>query len=907
MRVRSVVPWIAVFGTLTGLSSRAAVGQELTLAPRTPRFFYASSTAAKPVEIDVSRSMVLGRVVSLHLNRATIGGLLAEIQRQTGLTFAYDPQFPATRPVTLEAESITVAASLGAILVGTGVDVVLTPTGHVWLTGSEAGTPHVQEGSIVGRVTDNETDAPLVGATVTLELPRRTATTDTDGYYRFPNLTAGDYMLRARYIGYGALVVPVAVSEGQEVTVDFPMLKSAQMLDEVVTTGTMVPTEVRALPTPVSVIGEREIALQRPSNVQELFRQAVPTAVSWDLPHVPYSTSFSVRGANTLDPSRSQMKVFVDGLEVASAGGTPIDLSSVERVEVIRGPQAATIYGSDAIGGVIQIFTKRGNLGLGRPALNAQVELGVVQTPYVGHGDVLRQRYAAAVRGGGTNASYNFGGSYSHTGEYIPNSEISEQSNPSVYGGMRFTRGIIIAEVAGRYYTQNAPNVLNPALLESGFGPFSRPNYTPNQLTNQTFSARFNVAPTAFWSNTLIMGVDRLTGENAQTRPRLTNPGDTLLSMFVSSQTKTSVAYNTSVHTSLGSDLSGSLTGGLDHYYRPFSSWTTSEALNTTGAVTIAPGGSISASRGSVTNTGYFTQAQLAIRDALFLTAGLRAEQNSEFGDSLGTPLSPRVGVSYARSLGGTTVKLRGSWGRAIRAPSPGQKFASIAASNVTLAAPDLGPERQKGWDAGVDVAFGVGGRLSVSYYDQIAEDLIDYVQVAATPTLAYQYQNVGRVKNTGAEIEGVVSLGPLQVRGQYGYARSRVEQLAPGYVGDLLVGDQTLATPRHTAGGSITVSPLRGTTVTGALTYLGGFRQYDFLGLFRCFGGTGPCQAVNRDYIIEYPGFVKLNANVSQRISSVISGVVAVGNLTNNKSYELSNLNPVMGRITTIGLQFNY
>jgi hypothetical protein len=86
-----------------------------------------------------------------------------------------------------------------------------------------------------------------------------------------------------------------------------------------------------------------------------------------------------------------------------------------------------------------------------------------------------------------------------------------------------------------------------------------------------------------------------------------------------------------------------------------------------------------------------------------------------------------------------------------------------------------------------------------------------------------------------------------------------------------------------------------------------GGLLQYDFLGLFRCFGGTAPCQAVNRDYIIEYPGFVKLNANVSQRISSVISGVVAVSNLTNNKSFELSNLNPVMGRITTIGLQFNY
>ena len=157
MRVQSALSWVVVVGALTSWSPQAAIGQQLALAARTPRFFYASSTDAKPVEIDVSRNAVLGRVVSLHLDRATIGGVLAEIQRQTRLTFAYDPQFPATRPVMLQAESITVAAALGAILVGTDVDVVLTPTGHAWLTASERLTPRVQMGGIVGLVTDKQT------------------------------------------------------------------------------------------------------------------------------------------------------------------------------------------------------------------------------------------------------------------------------------------------------------------------------------------------------------------------------------------------------------------------------------------------------------------------------------------------------------------------------------------------------------------------------------------------------------------------------------------------------------------------------------------------------------------------------------------------------------------------------
>src|SRR5947207_8096737 len=124
MQVQRVVAWITVLGTLAGWA-RPAVSQQLTLVSWTPRFFFASSTDAAPVEIEAGHNTLLGRMVSLHAAHSTIGDLLADIQRQTGLTFAYEPHFPAARPVTLEAESITVAAALGAILAGTGVDVVL--------------------------------------------------------------------------------------------------------------------------------------------------------------------------------------------------------------------------------------------------------------------------------------------------------------------------------------------------------------------------------------------------------------------------------------------------------------------------------------------------------------------------------------------------------------------------------------------------------------------------------------------------------------------------------------------------------------------------------------------------------------------------------------------------------------
>jgi outer membrane receptor protein involved in Fe transport len=285
----------------------------------------------------------------------------------------------------------------------------------------------------------------------------------------------------------------------------------------------------------------------------------------------------------------------------------------------------------------------------------------------------------------------------------------------------------------------------------------------------------------------------------------------------------------------------------------------------------------------------------------------VRAEANTDFGDSLGTPVSPRVGLSFVQPVGGATLKLRSSWGRAIRAPSPGYKVAVSGATSVQLANPQLGPEQQEGWDGGIDAVFGTHGSLSVTYYDQTAKNLIQFVRVQSDPVISNQYQNVGRVKNTGIEVEGSISLGQVQLQGQYGYSRARVEELGPNYTGNLAVGDQVLATPKHTAGARISAALRSGTTLTGGLTYVGSFRETDLVALFRCFAGTGPCQPTSRGYLVDFPGFVKVNAGISQQITPMVSGFFAADNLTNSHAHELSSTSTVTGRITTIGLRLHY
>jgi outer membrane receptor protein involved in Fe transport len=193
-----------------------------------------------------------------------------------------------------------------------------------------------------------------------------------------------------------------------------------------------------------------------------------------------------------------------------------------------------------------------------------------------------------------------------------------------------------------------------------------------------------------------------------------------------------------------------------------------------------------------------------------------------------------------------------------------------------------------------------------VTWYDQRATNLIEFVQLSATPVPTTQFQNVGRVKNLGLEVEGRLDLGRLQLNAQYGYTRSRIDDLGPNYAGDLRAGDQALQTPRHTAGASFSLAALPTTTLTGGITYVGSWDTYHLIALYSCFGGTGPCQPSQRDYIAAYPGFAKFNAAIAQSLTPTLSAFLSVENIANNQEYEYADTQPVFGRTTTLGLRFN-
>jgi outer membrane receptor protein involved in Fe transport len=327
----------------------------------------------------------------------------------------------------------------------------------------------------------------------------------------------------------------------------------------------------------------------------------------------------------------------------------------------------------------------------------------------------------------------------------------------------------------------------------------------------------------------------------------------------------------------------------------------------------LATGQTLTPFRDRTTNTGIFGQVQLSIRDALFVTGALRAESNTGFGEDLGRPVSPRVGVSYAHDVGPTTVKVRASYGEAIRPASSAQRNGSIGPTSVTLPSADLKPERQTGPDAGFDLVFGGRGSLGVTYYDQEAKDLIQVVTVdAESVPRKLQYQNLARVKNKGWELEGTLNFGRASLRGQYANTDSHPEDLG-AYAGtDYKVGQQFPDLPRNTAGLMFTATPIRRTSLSAGVSYTGSWRSTDYLAYYGCVGKTTTCvktgAPVTSDYMRKYPGFTTVNLSVEQPIARGLSGYVALDDATNRGNARArSALTPQHGRVTTIGARMHY
>ena len=450
----------------------------------------------------------------------------------------------------------------------------------------------------------------------------------------------------------------------------------------------------------VTVVPEEAMQVQEYRQVDEVLRT---------VPGVQITTSGSpgklstvrIRGANP-----TQVQVLIDGVRVKSSTSGDFDfadltLDAIERVEVLRGPQS-TLYGADAIGGVVNIITKRGQ---GPPSGFLDLEGGNYET--------FRGR--AGVSGSEGPWSYSLGVSGLTFGGQFDNDDHNLTTVNARLGYALPNKGEL--SIIGRFQDSH-----------TGI-PFATvfPDFDPNREQDQRLgllSLEWRQPWTSMWEHRVrVSGVDETL--EFRDKPDPAHPF------------------------AFPSDISTRRIEAEWYHFVKLVPWNT-----------ITIGGEYRNERGEVEGSYRETtdswaivlQDQISLFDSLYITGGIRYDGNSAFEDKA----TARVAVSYL--VKATDTRLKASWGQGFRAPTFNELFFPAFPPCGPFGNPNLKPEESDSFDAGVEQhLWDRRVRLAATYFRTDYENLIQST-LTDPANFCFQAQNVGKARSEGVELEASVT-----------------------------------------------------------------------------------------------------------------------------------------------------
>jgi len=756
----------------------------------------------------------------------------------------------------------------------------------------------IETGTIKGKVTDLKTKEAIVGANVVVKGTSHGSATNISGNYTIDNLNAGKYTLVVSCVGFKTKEVSVTVAANSTETLNLLLeATDINMNEVVVTTGTVLPTVVKKLPNTISVVTAREIENINPVDVADLVRLTVPGAIYTDEGVGTTYGAFSVRGVSTVSGAASTLKVYIDGVEASDpAYITYMDPTVIERVEVVPGPQASTIYGAGAISGVMQIFTKHGKSG--DTKLSGKVSATTIDNKYLSNNTPLGQEYLLNASGGYNFFSYNVGVNYQTEPQWI---ELFQEQSLNLTGSTNFNFGDLTGGFSLNYSKRNNTRGWDPIYIKmyNSIGQtYAAPN-TASRSAYQTYALNLNYKASENWSHKFTLGYNTL---NSFSYDRTPNTTTKLYSVTDSRTERWTASYNTSYQTTLFDLFGTATTLGYDwtQYSHPFFSSKVADRNNYDF---------VDQNPGYVKNSGFYGQTQISYSDFLFFTGGLRADKNPA-GATDSYTWSPRLGVSGVYEVEQWMVKGRVAWGQSVIIPDASQVAGTVSSTYIILPNPNLQSQIQKGWEIGADIYYSSILSLGLTYYNQKPTNLIETVNLGSTNGVTtYQYQNVDEVKNEGFEIKAVTHpIDWLTLNINYGTNNSTITKLAPNYTGGSKVGDPLNGQPKYTLSTNIEVTPIEGTTITLSAFQFGEWIAADFYGFLADVysGKYNPAKkAYPSGYLITYPSYTKINMGISQKITDVLTGFLQVENLTNNDKFERLNMIVTQPRTIIFGIRF--
>ncbi|MDQ3556118.1 MAG: SusC/RagA family TonB-linked outer membrane protein [Gemmatimonadota bacterium] len=729
------------------------------------------------------------------------------------------------------------------------------------ITAGAAPSVAAQEGTVSGVVVTQGTERPVSGAQVSVQGTNRTTSTDPSGRFRLTGLSGAQVTLTVSRLGYGGATRTAAVGATD---VRISLSEAAVALDALVVTGTAGGEQRRAIGNVVTQIDAATAVETGPiSSVQNLINARAPGVVIMPgTGQVGGGSKIRIRGSSSLSLSNEPL-LYVDGIRVDNAQSTgpavqafgssiinrlnDFNPDDIESIEIIKGPAAATLYGTEASNGVIQIITKKGRIGApvfgvtvrqganwfandeGRvwtnywrnPTTNEVESLNLVTserergTPLFQAGRL--QGYNLNLSGGSQGVRYYLGGDFDRERGVEPNNSLNRYSgraNVSIYPSDKIDVVGSMGYVAGRtnlsceagcggatwgsFYStpanleQNLPAGAPP---RRGFRSFTTEAYYASEdfqdLGRFTGSVQLSHRPAEWFSQRLSFGTDETREDNQSITER-----SEILQIFAPGSTggktvsRRDVSYNTLDYsgTFQFSPLAGlsSNTSVGTQYYRRFTKFITA-----TGSEFVVPNLraiSATANRNAFetyvenTTVGVFAQQQFGWQDRLFVTAALRADDNSAFGENFDLVYYPKLSASWVvseepfwRVPALNTLKLRAAYGVAGQQPTA---FASLRTFGAVVGPdgsgtvtprdagnPNLGPERSSEIELGFDAGL-FQDRMGVEFtlYNARTRDAI--LTRPAAPSQGFpgsQFVNLGELRNRGAEL--LVRGTPVQRR----------------------------------------------------------------------------------------------------------------------------------------------
>jgi iron complex outermembrane receptor protein len=681
-------------------------------------------------------------------------------------------------------------------------------------------------------------------------------------------------------------------------------------LERIVVTGSAGGASQSVLPVALNVLDGRTLERQGLSNLASALNGEVAGIWAWEQSPLSALTQYgSIRGASSF--GASYPKVYLDGIQLANPLLlTRIQSSAIDRIELIRGPQGAALYGADAISGVANIISRHDTgESLARARIDAGIGLGGSNYET---SPAVEQAYALRLRTGSNLSSAALDVDAGSTGSYFADT-YSRRIIATAVGRKVGSQSILTGtlRVFGmRAGTAESPIVTRALAAWRAYYPGSTlatPANGTETLGQYTLGGTLRLFPSERWQHTLTAGIDgyALSGVPDSRTPI---PLTEVASLSDAQGSATRGTFRASSVLRLGTDTrTADVTFSLEQSVlreqaRGYQTSLESEAPE------------ITRWRG---NTGLTSQMSATVWGGVHFNGGIRVERDEGASGTGRWAMLPMAGLSWTHEYGPVGVKLRGAYGKGIRWPEvPARETMWEGIQNDAQS--HLEPEKQSGVEFGVDFVVGRTLTLQVTRFDQIASGLIQRVSMARDTAphpisppdrrLSFELQNVGEITNRGWEIQGALHRGGFALASAFSQVDSRVTQVADGYTGDLRKGNRMLEVPARTfsVAGSYTAARWNAALIAyRAFDWI----NYDRVALAQAYATSN---RPTRDYVgwnlrefwKNYPGVTRLRASVGMTLTRNFGFTLTGDNLLNYQTGEPDNITVLPGRTITVGFR---